>query len=73
MPTIKDYLQGVVGSAVGGLGGFIGGIATQVIADASGIAVISGSIPIAYILPVFTIGGISLGFASGLLPNNSKK
>jgi len=72
MPDVTDFLQGVIRSATGGLGGFIGGIAVQVIANAAGISSVAGVVPVTYILPVFTIGGIALGFADGLMPNNEE-
>ena len=51
--------------ATGGLGGFLLGLGIQAVSTAAGVGAVGG-VPVAAILPVFTILSIVLGFASGL-------
>lgn len=44
------------GIALGGLGGFLGGFALTILAQASGLAAVA-SVPIVAILPIFTVLG----------------
>lgn len=48
----------------GGLGGFGLGLALTLIAEASGLAIISPGIPIAALLPFYAFAGALLGYFS---------
>jgi len=62
----KRLLKAGAHGAAGGLAGFMSGLGIQAVATAADVGAVGG-VPVAYILPVFTVLSIVLGFASGFL------
>jgi len=60
--STENLLKAFAHGGLGGIGGFLFGLAVQAIATAGKVKGLG--VPVKYILPVFTIGAIILGFAS---------